>query len=128
MERNVLADALYASAHLTGRFQLRSGLLTHEYFDTYLFEADPALLAEIARHMVNLIPEGTEVLAGLEMGGIPIATALSLTAGLSAAFVRKKAKPYGTCLLAEGARNDGKKVCIIEDVVTTGGQILEKYA
>ena len=75
--------------------------------------------------MKSLIPEGTEVIAGLEMGGIPVVTALSLESGLPSAFVRKKAKEYGTCKLAEGIDIYGKKVCIIEDVVTTGGQIIE---
>ena len=59
------------------------------------------------------------------MGGIPIATALSLQTGIAGAFVRKKAKDYGTCKLAEGADVSGKCVCIIEDVVTTGGAIIE---
>lgn len=63
-------------------------------------------------------------MAGIEMGGIPVATALSLKTGIPAAFVRKKAKEYGTCKLAEGIEVEGKTVCIIEDVVTTGGQIL----
>ena len=71
-----------------------------------------------------LIPEGTEVLAGLEMGGIPIATALSLRTGLPAAFVRKEAKQYGTARLAEGAPIEGKRVTVVEDVVTTGGQVV----
>ncbi|MDF2911159.1 MAG: pyrE [Sporolactobacillus laevolacticus] len=62
---------------------------------------------------------------GLETGGIPIATALSLETKIKAAFVRKKAKEYGTCKLAEGADVNGKKVCVIEDVVTTGGQIIK---
>jgi orotate phosphoribosyltransferase len=59
------------------------------------------------------------------MGGIPVATALSLNTGLRACFVRKAAKEYGTCKLAEGAEVTGKKVCIVEDVVTTGGAILD---
>lgn len=75
--------------------------------------------------MVTSIPQDTEVLAGLEMGGIPVVTALSIVSGVKAAFVRKKAKEYGTCKLAEGADVNGKKVCIVEDVVTTGGQIIE---
>jgi len=64
------------------------------------------------------------VVAGLELGGVPIATAISLKTGIPAAFVRKKAKDYGTCKLAEGADVKGKKVLVIEDVVTTGGQII----
>lgn len=124
MERKLLAKAIYDSAHLKGTFKLRSGQTSNQYFDKYLFESDPQLLAEIADQLKPLVPEGTEILAGLEMGGIPIATALSLKTGIPVVFVRKKAKEYGTCKLAEGIDVAGKKVCIIEDVVTTGGQIL----
>lgn len=124
MERMALANEIYKTAHLTGNFKLRSGKLSNVYFDKYLFESNPILLKEIAEHLSGLIPEGTEVLAGLEMGGIPIATALSLKTGIPVAFVRKKAKEYGTCKLAEGIDIQGKNICIIEDVVTTGGQIL----
>src|SRR5207249_4083761 len=61
----------------------------------------------------------------LEMGGIPIATVLSQITGIPALFVRKKAKEYGTCKLAEGGEVAGRRLVIIEDVVTSGGQILE---
>lgn len=124
MDRKELAREIYQVSHITGTFKLRSGQISNQYFDKYLFEAKPDLLAEIAIHMVKLIPPGTEVLAGLELGGVPIASALSLKTGLPAAFVRKKAKDYGTCKLAEGAEVKNKNVCIIEDVVTTGGQII----
>ena len=123
MQKAELAKKIYDIAHITGNFTLRSGQISNEYFDKYLFEAEPLLLAEIAKVMVELIPEGTEVLAGLEMGGIPLVTMISQETGIPAAFVRKKAKEYGTCRLAEGTDIAGKKVCVIEDVVTTGGQI-----
>ncbi|MBO9610041.1 MAG: orotate phosphoribosyltransferase [Paenibacillaceae bacterium] len=124
MERTVLANEIYQTAHLTGTFTLRSGKVSNDYFDKYLFESAPGLLREIAEHLAGLIPSDTEILAGLEMGGIPIATALSLKTGIPVVFVRKKAKEYGTCKLAEGTDIRGKRVCIVEDVVTTGGQIL----
>ena len=108
---------------MTGSFVLRSGRTTDEYFDKYQFEADPALLDELAEAMVPLIPVGTEVLAGLEMGGIPVVTALGLRTGLPCAFVRKEAKRYGIARLAEGAEVAGRQVLIIEDVVTSAGQI-----
>jgi orotate phosphoribosyltransferase len=91
-----------------------------EYFDKYQFEADPALLGELAAAMVPLVPEGTEVLAGLEMGGIAV---LGQRTGLPCAFVRKAAKQYGTARLAEGAEVSGRQVLVVEDVVTSGGQI-----
>ncbi|KHD87089.1 MAG: orotate phosphoribosyltransferase [Bdellovibrio sp. ArHS] len=124
MTKQELAKKIYDVAHLTGEFKLRSGQISNEYFDKYRFEAQPALLREIAKHMAPLIPAGTEVLAGLEMGGIPIATALSLETGLPCVFVRKEAKEYGTCQFAEGLDIKGKNVCVIEDVVTTGGQVV----
>jgi orotate phosphoribosyltransferase len=119
-----LVDRINAVARLTGTFTLRSGQVAHEYFDKYRFEADPRLLDEIAAGLVALLPPGTEVLAGLELGGVPIATALSLRTGLPAAFVRKQPKAYGTARLAEGADVDGRRVTVVEDVITTGGQVV----
>ncbi|NUR99281.1 MAG: orotate phosphoribosyltransferase, partial [Kribbellaceae bacterium] len=114
MDLAELGRRVYATAHLTGEFVLRSGQTTNEYFDKYRFEADPVLLDEIAAAMVPLVPAGTEVLAGLEMGGIPVVTALGRHTGLPCAFVRKEAKPYGTCRLAEGAETKGRRVTIVE--------------
>ena len=125
MKKKQIAREIYESAHLTGTFTLRSGQVSNEYFDKYLFEAQPALLGDIAVLMNGNIPKGAEILAGLEMGGIPVVTAMSLITGLPAAFVRKQAKTYGTCKQAEGADTEGKNVCIVEDVVTTGGAIID---
>lgn len=119
-----LADDIDAIARLTGTFTLRSGQIATEYFDKYRFEAQPALLARIAAALAPLVPADTEVLAGLEMGGIPIVTALSMHTGLPAAFVRKEAKKYGTARLAEGADVVGRRVTVVEDVITTGGQVV----
>jgi len=119
-----LAARVYDIAHLTGTFTLRSGQTSNEYFDKYRFEADPALLRDIAEAMVPLVPDGVDALAGLELGGVPIATALSLATGLPARFVRKEAKTYGTCQLAEGGDIEGLRLLVVEDVVTTGGQVL----
>ena len=124
MTKPELAIAIYDVAHLTGEFLLRSGTISNEYFDKYLFEANPKLLKAIAKEFSLLVPSDTEVLAGLEMGGIPLATALGLETGLPLAFVRKKAKDYGTRKVSEGASVEGKKTLIIEDVITTAGQLL----
>jgi orotate phosphoribosyltransferase len=119
-----LAQRVNAVSRLTGNFVLRSGRTATEYFDKYQFEADPALLREIAQRMAGLIPPGTQVLAGLEMGGIAVVTALGLETGLPCAFVRKAAKSYGTARLAEGPELAGKRVLVVEDVVTSGGQVV----
>lgn len=122
-EHRELARLISERCRLTGLFTLRSGRESPIYFDKYLFEADPALLGQVAHQAAQLIPKDTEVLAGLELGGVPVATALSLATGLPAAFVRKEAKTYGTAQLAEGAQIDGKRTLVIEDVITTGGQV-----
>jgi orotate phosphoribosyltransferase len=125
VDRTDLARRIYAAAHLTGTFTLRSGTVSSEYFDKYRFESDPALLADIADSCGPLVPTGIEALAGLELGGVPLATMISQVTRLPAAFVRKEAKTYGTCRLAEGADVDSRRLCIIEDVVTSGGAILD---
>ena len=124
MTREELAKKIYQVSYLRGEFKLRSGTTSNEYFDKYRFESQPLLLAAIAEHLAPFIPAGTEVLAGLELGGVPIATALSLKTGIPVTFVRKKAKDYGTCQFAEGLDIKNRKVCMIEDVITTGGQVL----
>ena len=119
-----LAARVRRVSRLTGLFTLRSGRTSTVYFDKYRFEADPALLSDIAAALAAMVPAGTEVLAGLELGGVPVATALSLRTGLPATFVRKQAKPYGTQRLAEGADVAGRRVTVVEDVVTSGGQVV----
>jgi orotate phosphoribosyltransferase len=123
--RTALAKRIYDTAHITGEFTLRSGAKSHEYFDKYLFEADPKLLKAIAEALAPLVPSDVDALAGLEMGGIPIATMLSQLTGLPVLLVRKKAKDYGTCKIAEGGQVKGRKLLIVEDVVTSGGAILD---
>ena len=119
-----LAYRLYERAHLTGHFRLRSGIVSAEYFDKYLFEADPQLLAEVVDALVPLVPTDADALAGLEMGGVPLATIASQRTGIPTLFVRKKPKEYGTRRLAEGGDIAGRRLVLVEDVVTTGGQIV----
>jgi orotate phosphoribosyltransferase len=123
MGASTLARDINSTCRLTGDFVLRSGQRATEYFDKYLFEADPVLLGRVVDELVGLLPAGTEVLGGLELGGVPIATVLSQRTGLPTVFVRKKAKEYGTCKLAEGAEVAGRRVTLVEDVITTGGAV-----
>lgn len=118
-----LAERVYAVCHLTGEFRLRSGQVSEGYFDKYLFEGQPDLLRDVAEAMVALLPD-CDVLAGMEMGGIPIATVMSQLTGLPTVFVRKEAKSYGTGKTAEGGALDGLRVVGIEDVVTTAGALV----
>lgn len=125
MDKQTLAQEIYQISNVRGNFTLRSGQKATEYFDKYLFEAQPKILSNIARQLAPLVSEDIDALAGLEMGGIPIATALSLQTGISTMFVRKQAKTYGTCKLAEGGEVKQKRLLIIEDVVTSGGAVVD---
>ncbi|MDQ3709323.1 MAG: orotate phosphoribosyltransferase [Actinomycetota bacterium] len=120
-----LAARIYQRAHLFGSFVLRSGATSDEYFDKYLFEGDPELLRDIAESLMPLLPDGAEALAGLELGGVPLATVMSQRTGLPTLFVRKQAKPYGTRKLAEGGDVAARRLVVVEDVITSGGQVLE---
>jgi orotate phosphoribosyltransferase len=120
-----LARRIRMASKLSGTFTLRSGRVSDTYLDKYRFEADPALLLAIANAMAPLIPSGCDALAGLEMGGIPIVTMLSQVTGLPTTFVRKKPKSYGTCQYAEGASLIGQSFVLIEDVVSTGGALID---
>jgi orotate phosphoribosyltransferase len=120
-----LARRIYERSRLTGEFRLRSGAVSDEYFDKYLFESDPALLRALAEALVTLLPDGVDALAGLELGGVPLATVVSQVSGLPTLFVRKERKTYGTCRLAEGGEIDGRRLVVIEDVITSGGQVIE---
>ncbi|HEY4942431.1 MAG TPA: orotate phosphoribosyltransferase [Rhizomicrobium sp.] len=125
MQTASLAADINRVARLRGTFKLRSGATSAEYFDKYRFESEPALLKRVAEAMVRLIPAGTEVLAGLELGGVPLATAMALQCGLPAVFARKVAKEYGTCQAIEGRDVRGFRVAVVEDVISTGGAVIQ---
>ena len=118
-----LEARILALGHITGRFTLRSGQVADSYYDKYRFMADPEVLRAICRVMAEWLPP-CDYVAGIEVGGIPLATGVSLASGKPLLIVRKAAKTYGTERLIEGADPAGQRVVLIEDVVTTGGQIV----
>ena len=128
MNDDALADALVEHAYLEGDFLLRSGKRSRYYLDKYRFETRPDLLRPIgellARAVLEHAPEATR-LAGPELGAVALATAASLESGLPFVIVRKEAKEYGTAKRLEGLFEEGETICLIEDVVTSGGALLE---
>jgi orotate phosphoribosyltransferase len=123
--------ALREHAYLEGDFVLRSGKRSRYYLDKYRFETRPDLLAalgeRIAQAVTELEPQATR-LAGPELGAVALAAAGSLASGLPFLIVRKAAKDYGTSKRVEGAFEPGEHVCLVEDVVTSGGALLEAVA
>jgi orotate phosphoribosyltransferase len=124
VEREDLASALREHAYLEGDFVLRSGRRSSYYLDKYRFETQPDVLAAlgsaIAEEARRVEPDAVR-LAGPELGAVALAAAASLASGLPFLIVRKEAKGYGTTRLLEGVFEEGELVCLIEDVVTSGG-------
>jgi orotate phosphoribosyltransferase len=120
-----IASRIAEVALLRGEFTLRSGRKSHYYLDKYLFSTQPDILAELGRMFAVRVPEGCTKLAGAELGGIPLVTAASLASGLPCVFIRNQKKDYGTGKQLEGQLGEGDRVLLVEDVCTTGGQVLE---
>jgi orotate phosphoribosyltransferase len=119
-----LARRLRDHALLEGDFVLRSGRRSSYYLDKYRFETEPALLRELGEEIAALVAAhapDTERLAGPELGAVALAASTALASGLPFLIVRKEAKGYGTEQRLEGAFAPGERVCLVEDVVTTGG-------
>jgi orotate phosphoribosyltransferase len=128
MTRDELAGALAEHAYLEGDFVLRSGRRSRYYLDKYRFETRPDLLAPLGAQLAEAVgaeePDAVR-LAGPELGAVALAAAASLASGLPFLIVRKEAKEYGTANRIEGVSEAGDRVCLIEDVVTSGGAALE---
>jgi orotate phosphoribosyltransferase len=123
-----LLAAIREHAYLEGDFVLRSGRRSSYYLDKYRFETRPDLLAAIGERLAAKVAEVEPVaarLAGPELGAVALAAATSLRSSLPFLIVRKGEKGYGTENRLEGAFEPGERVCLIEDVVTSGGAAAE---
>lgn len=123
-----LRAEVLSAAVLRGQFVLRSGRTSTYYVDKYRFQVQPELLRRVAARLSELVPRATVVLAGVELGAVPLVTAVSLHTGLPFIIIRKDAKEHGTANLIEGVLQPGSAVTIVEDVFTTGGQALQSAA
>ena len=128
MKREELAAALREHAYLEGDFVLRSGRRSTYYLDKYRFETRPDLLAVLGDYTAAAIaehdPEAVRI-ASPELGAVVVAAAASLASRLPFLIVRNKAKEYGTANRIEGVFEPGERVCLVEDVVTSGGAAVE---
>ncbi len=109
-----------------GKFKLSDGRLSDYYIDKYVFETQPDVLEEITNELTDCLRSSdVDVIAGPELGAVPLVTAASLESGIPAALIRKGKKHYGTQSRVEGTIEKGDRVAIVEDVTTTGGTILD---
>lgn len=125
MTTEELAQRIRDAAYLEGDFTLRSGRKSRFYIDKYLFETQPDILAEVGRRLAEKATTRTTLIAGAELGGIALAAAAALAAKLPFLIVRNARKDYGTGKMYEGRLQAGDTVLLVEDIATTGGQVLE---
>jgi orotate phosphoribosyltransferase len=126
-----LGAQLRAHALLEGDFVLRSGRRSSYYLDKYRFETLPELLGPLGERLAAAVrefePQAVR-LAGPALGAVALAASASLASGLPFVIVRDAAKEYGTGNRLEGPYEEGELVCLIEDVVTSGGALAEAIA
>ncbi len=125
MNRAELAGRIAETSILHGDFTLRSGRKSTWYIDKYLFTTKPDILASLGEMFSEKIPSKTTLLAGAELGGIPLVTVAAIATGLPCIFIRNQKKEYGTSQQLEGVLTKNDRVVIVEDIATTGGQVLE---
>jgi orotate phosphoribosyltransferase len=126
--REELGALLVEHALLEGDFTLRSGRRSNWYLDKYRFETQPELLRALGDRIAEAVaahePEAVR-LAGPALGAVALAAAASLASGLPFIIVRGETKEYGTANRLEGPFGPGELVCLVEDVVTSGGALAD---
>lgn len=125
MLREQLIRRIAEVALLRGEFTLRSGRKSSYYLDKYRFETQPDVLAELGRLLAQRVGPQVNRIAGAELGAVALAAASAMAANKPFVIIRNRKKDYGTAKQVEGELNRGETVLIVEDVLTTGGQVLE---
>jgi orotate phosphoribosyltransferase len=125
MTREELAKRIADVALLRGEFTLRSGRKSNYYLDKYRFETQPDVLRELGKLFAEKMSPNVNRIAGAELGAVALAAATSMACGKPFVIVRNQKKDYGTSKLVEGVLEPGETVMIVEDIMTTGGQVLE---
>ena len=125
MTREELIKRIKETAYLEGDFVLRSGKRSKYYLDKYLFETCPDILMALGEEFAEHITDDVTLIAGAELGGVALAAATAMASGKNWIIVRNSKKGYGTGKLVEGLLKTGDVVLLVEDIATTGGQVLE---
>jgi orotate phosphoribosyltransferase len=123
--RNELIKRIKETAYLEGDFILRSGKRSKYYLDKYLFETCPDILKALGKEFAKHAEGDVTLIAGAELGGIALAAATAMETGKNWVIIRNSKKDYGTGKLIEGVLKQGDVVLLVEDIATTGGQVLE---
>jgi orotate phosphoribosyltransferase len=125
VDKQELAERIKEASYLEGDFVLRSGKRSKYYLDKYLFETCPDILKALGEEFVKYITDDVTLIAGAELGGVALAAATAMESGKGWIIVRNSKKGYGTGKMVEGVLKEGDVVLLVEDIATTGGQVLE---
>jgi len=125
VERQELIRRIKETAYLEGDFTLRSGKKSKYYLDKYLFETCPDILKALGAEFARYVTDDVTLIAGAELGGVALAAATAMETGKNWLIVRNSKKGYGTGKMTEGVLKDNDVVLLVEDIATTGGQVLE---
>lgn len=125
MTREELIKRIKETAYLEGDFVLRSGKKSKYYLDKYLFETCPDILKALGKEFARYVTDDVTLIAGAELGGVALAATTAMETGKNWVIIRNTKKVYGTGKLIEGSLNNNDVVLLVEDVATTGGQVLE---
>ena len=125
MTRDELICRVKETSYLEGDFTLRSGKKSKYYMDKYLFETCPDILKALGETFAKHVTDDVTLIAGAELGGVALAAATAIETGKKWIIVRNSKKDYGTSKMVEGVLKAGDVVLLVEDIATTGGQVLE---
>jgi len=125
MTREELLKRIKQTAYLEGDFTLRSGKKSKYYLDKYLFETCPDILQALGKEFAGYVTDDVTLIAGAELGGVALAAATAIETGKNWVIIRNSKKGYGTSKMVEGIINKGDVVLLVEDIATTGGQVIE---
>ena len=125
MTRRDLIKRIKKTAYLEGDFVLRSGKRSRYYLDKYLFETCPDILKALGEEFARYVTDDVTLIAGAELGGVALAAAAAMATGKNWVIIRNSKKGYGTGKMIEGTLKSGDVVLLVEDIATTGGQVLE---
>ena len=125
MTRDELIKRIKETAYLEGDFTLRSGKKSKYYLDKYLFETCPDILKALGEQFARYVTDDVSLIAGAELGGVALAASTAIATGKNWVIIRNSKKGYGTGKMVEGVINQGDVVLLVEDIATTGGQVLE---
>lgn len=125
MTKEELIRRVKEESYLKGDFLLRSGKRSKYYMDKYLFETCPDILKALGEEFAKHMTDDVTLIAGAELGGVALAAATAIETGKKWIIVRNSKKDYGTSKMVEGTIKEGDVVLLVEDIATTGGQVLE---